>query len=49
MTAFVRSPHLRLVTQPDDDGGAGWAAALGADYTAQDVELLTHTREWLTP
>ena len=49
MTAFVRSPHLRLVTQPDDDGGAGWAAALGADYTAQDVELLTHTLEWLTP
>ena len=49
MTAFVRPPHLQLVTQPDDDGGAGWAAALGADYTAQDVELLTHTLEWLTP
>ena len=46
---MVHATHLKLIGQPDDDRDAEWAAALGADYAAAEVELLARVREWLTP
>ena len=49
MTDFLRSSHLKLVTQPNSGRSAEWIATLGADYAQTDVVLLKRTLEWLAP
>ncbi len=42
---MVRATHLKLVTQTGHDAD-GWLAALGDDYSQQEMALLKHAYEW---
>ena len=46
---MVRATHLKLVKQPVDGGISAWLAALGADYSGPDADLLRGVLEWLAP